>query len=109
MQIVALVSPPIIGPDGADNRALAARHLDAGVDVVGGARTLIPTTTRPRQSAGDGRAAGSPLDLHIDETLDPSVLDCGRWPPVVASGFRAGTVASHCAASACNPSRFRLR
>src|SRR5258706_5725633 len=98
IQIVALIGPPLIGRDGADNRALLRDALDAGVDVVGGCPQIDPdhdgSLDYLLETAGH---LGRPLDLHTDETLDPSLLGLRLLARrVVESEFRARTGASHC-------------
>jgi cytosine deaminase len=98
LQIVALIGPPLTGREGADNRALLRDALDAGVDVVGGCPHLDPDhdgcLDYLLETAGH---LGRPLDLHTDETLDPTTLGLRLLARrVVESDFRAGTVASHC-------------
>ncbi|MEP6661286.1 MAG: amidohydrolase family protein [Acidimicrobiales bacterium] len=98
IQIVALIGPPLVGRDGADNRALLRDALDAGVDVVGGCPQFDPdhdgSLDYLLETAGH---LGRPLDLHTDETLDPTLLGLRLLARrVMESEFRAGTVASHC-------------
>ncbi|MCU1396132.1 MAG: codA [Ilumatobacteraceae bacterium] len=98
LQIVALVSWPVTGAAGANTRALLRDALDAGADVVGG----CPHLEDEPEDANDillGIAAehGRDVDLHTDETLDPSKLaleDLARR--VIASGFPHRVTASHC-------------
>ncbi|WCB94609.1 Pterin deaminase [Baekduia alba] len=98
LQIVALISPPLTGPEGAENRELLAAALDAGADVAGGCPHLDPDPVGATAAALDAaELAGTPIDLHSDETLDPRALavrDLARM--VVERGFVAGAVASHC-------------
>ncbi|HWI74752.1 MAG TPA: amidohydrolase family protein [Baekduia sp.] len=98
LQIVALISPPLTGPEGAENRALLAAALDAGADVAGGCPHLDPDPVGATAAALDAAEdAGAPIDLHSDETLDPRALavrDLARM--VIERGFVSGVVASHC-------------
>jgi len=98
LQVVALISPPLTGRDGAANRELLAAALAAGADVAGGCPHLDPDPAGATAVALDAaEAADAPIDLHSDETLDPRALavrDLARM--VVERGFVAGAVASHC-------------
>lgn len=106
LQVVALISPPLTGPDGEDNRALLAAALEAGADVVGGCPHLDPDPVGATAAALDAaELADTPVDLHTDETLNPRMLavrDLARM--VVERGFVAGAVASHCVALGVQPS-----
>ena len=123
LQIVALVSWPVTGPDGAEQpRRSCATALDAGADVVGGCPHLDPDPTAanehaPRRWPAD---AGRPVDLHTDETLDPGVLDLrrprrtscaksGLPPPGHGQPLRQPRHAAARRCSARSPSRSRRR
>ncbi len=98
VEIVALTHSPMTGPDGAGNRAALAEALEIGVDLVGGAPHLDPDGTQlTRQALVAATEAGIGIDLHTDETLDPSVLflrDLAHQ--VIDSGFEHSVTASHC-------------
>jgi cytosine deaminase len=99
VEIVALCGWPIAGPEGAEQRTLLREALAGGADVVGGC---------PHLEDGEGRAAteillefaaefGAALDLHTDETLDPSSDDLADLADIVSrSGFDHPVTASHC-------------
>lgn len=105
LQIVALISPPLTGPEGEENRALLTAALEAGADVAGGCPHLDPDPVGATAVALDAaEAVGAPIDLHTDETLNPRMLavsDLARM--VVERGFVAGAVASHCVALGVQP------
>nr|WP_248958952.1 hypothetical protein [Sphaerisporangium perillae] len=62
-------------------RALLRAALLAGADLVGGAPALDDDPAGAVEALADaGAGAGVGLDLHIDETLDPDVLDAHRTP-----------------------------
>lgn len=98
VQTVALMHSPLAGPDGAANRAALRNALDLGVDLVGGCPHL--------ESDGAGMIAEAlaaatdaqvPVDLHVDETLDPdstTLVELARQ--VIDRGFDLGVTASHC-------------
>ena len=98
LQLVALVGVPLTGPEGAGNRRALAAALAAGADLVGGAPALDPRPAEYVNVCLDAAAeAGLPVDLHIDETLDPearAIIDLARG--VLDRGFPHGVTASHC-------------
>jgi cytosine deaminase len=98
VQVVALTDWPVTGLGGADNRALLRDAIDLGVDLVGGCPHLDDDPHEANEIfLAHAAAAGLPVDLHTDETLDPSVLaldDLARR--VLASGFPHRVTASHC-------------
>ena len=105
LQLVALISPPLTGPEGAENRALLAAALEAGADVAGGCPHLDPDPVGATAAALDAaEAAGTPVDLHSDESLNPRALAvCDLARMVVERRFAAGAVASHCVALGIQP------
>lgn len=98
IQIVALTGWPITGITGADNRALLAAALDAGADLVGGCPHLDDDPSGANAVFLEIAAeAGVGLDLHTDETLNPSMVsleDLARR--VIADEFTLPVTASHC-------------
>jgi cytosine deaminase len=98
IQIVGLTGRPTSGIDGADNRAVLRDALDMGVDVVGGCPHLdddpVACTHALLEIAAEFE---KPIDLHTDETLDPSHLELELLADaVLRSGFAHGATASHC-------------
>lgn len=102
VQIVGLSGWPIAGPIGADQRALTRAAIAAGIDVVGGCPhlehlggdgTIEEATDIVFELAAD---AGLPVDIHADETLDPSVNGLAHIARVVLGGFEQPVTASHC-------------
>lgn len=97
VEFVALVSSPIVGPDCDDNVAALRSALDAET-LAGGCPHLEP----------DGLAAidatlelathyGAAIDLHTDETLDPTMLTLPQLARrVIDTGFDRRVAASHC-------------
>jgi len=98
IQLVALPISPMTGHEGAQNRTALIEAIEAGVDLIGGCPHLDPNgpglidiVIRLATEAGLG------VDLHVDETLDPTVLtirDLARQ--VQDSGFEHPVAASHC-------------
>ncbi len=104
LQIVALVSRPLVGLDGAENRALHREAMAMGVDVVGGSPHVDPDPAgHLRECVALAVELGAALDLHADENLDPSSSDLERLAaavrdihgPMGVTGF-PGVTASHC-------------
>lgn len=102
VEVVALSSWPVTGAAGASQRSLIADALDAGADLVGGCPHLEAYT-----GAGDIESAtdvllqiatdhGKPVDLHTDETLDPTANGLEVLAKRVIGGFDLGATASHC-------------
>ncbi len=98
VQIVALTHSPMTGADGAVNRAALTEALEIGVDLVGGAPHIDPDgETMTRQALAFAAEAGIGIDLHTDETLDPSVQHLRYLAhQVIDTGFEYPVTASHC-------------
>jgi cytosine/creatinine deaminase len=105
LQLVALVSRPVTGPDGAGNRAMLPAALELGADLVGGAPHVDPDPPGALRFCMETAAAfGRPVDLHMDETLDQATLflpDLARW--VIDHGFPHPVTASHCVSLGVQP------
>ena len=105
LQIVALVGLQVTGAKGAYHRALLRDALDAGADVVGG----CPHLDDDPEGANDvlltiAADAGRMVDLHTDETLEPTVLGLRDLAARVAkTGFPHGVTASHCVSLGVQP------
>lgn len=98
VEIIALCGWPLMGRAGADQRALLIDAMSAGADIVGGVPHLEESGTRGPtefllQVADDHRAG---VDLHTDETLDPSVLGLVDLVRMKLDGFEHPVTASHC-------------
>jgi cytosine/creatinine deaminase len=99
IEIVALCGWPVVGPSAADQRALLRAALDAGADLVGGCPHLedeggsAAATEFFLQTATDH---GVGVDLHTDETLDPTALGLVELATSVLDGFEHPVTASHC-------------
>jgi cytosine deaminase len=94
LQLVALPGFPLGGRAGKELR----QAMREGADVAGGCPHLDLEPERAVQicldAAGD---TASPIDLHTDETLDPSMLTLGTLADLVRyTGFPYGATASHC-------------
>ena len=98
LQIVALIGLPLSGSLGAPNRKLLVAALEAGADLVGGAPHIEADTRAPTRVCVDAAAdAGVGVDLHTDETLDPTKLGLLDLVDAAERGRIPGPVAaSHC-------------
>ena len=98
VQVVALLSAPQSAEEERQLRALWREAVDLGADLVGGAPHLWPDREAGQALSFDAAVRhGLPLDLHTDETLDPTaqgLLDLARR--VGATGFDLGVTAGHC-------------
>ncbi|MEO1063828.1 MAG: amidohydrolase family protein [Actinomycetota bacterium] len=105
LQIVALVACPLSGPDGRGNRRALDAAIEAGVDLVGGCPHLDADPQAVVDATLDaGTEAGLPLDLHVDETLDPSMRSLPMLARAVLDrGFDLGVAASHCVSLGMQP------
>jgi cytosine deaminase len=108
IQIVALAGWPICGPEGADGRALLRDAIALGIDVVGGCPHLESYVGGDIESATDtlleiASDAGLPVDLHTDETLDPTANGLDVLASRVLDGFDLGATASHCVSLGVQP------
>ena len=98
LQIVALVAPPVGGSLGADHQALLRDAMAAGADVVGGCPHIDPEPMAAlHHCVALAAELERPIDLHMDETLDPTVLGVVELAAdVAARRFGPGATASHC-------------
>lgn len=98
LQIAALMAGPLTGRDGQPLRRQLHTALDLGCDVVGGVPWRGDDTDRridelTAAAADSGRA----IDLHLDETIDASVLTVARYADRVGQlGLGGRAAASHC-------------
>lgn len=98
MQIAVLVSWPLTGTEGAKNRSLLRDALAVGGDVVGGCPHLDDDPAGANDALIDIAAeTGRDIDVHTDETLDPSRLTLEHLARrVLETGFAHRVTASHC-------------
>ena len=104
IQIVGLASPPLSGAAGADHRYLLDAAVDAGIDVIGGSPDLDGDPLGATTAAVDAAArAGLPLDLHMDQSIDPTMFWVGELARLVLDRGLTDVVASHCVSLANQP------
>lgn len=98
LQIVALVGHPLTGREGAPSRAALGEALEVGVDLIGGCPHLDPDPGAMLSLVFDAAdEAGLGLDLHVDETLDSTMLTLRDYAQMVIDrGFEHMTTAGHC-------------
>ena len=102
IELVAMGDLALTGTEGTRGRAWLEAAVEAGADVVGGAPALDPDPERcVDYLLAVASGASRPVDLHVDETLDPAspVLDA-FVRAVVDGGFAPRATASHCASLA---------
>ena len=104
-QMVALTGWPMTGPDSTANVRALEEAVEAGVDLVGGCPNLQDD---PPDHISDvlalATSAGIDIDLHTDETLDPSVLTLRELARQVSDkGFDGSVAASHCVSLGMQP------
>jgi cytosine deaminase len=108
VEIVALAGWPITGADGADTRALLREAMAIGADLVGGCPHLEVYSGGSIEAATDvflqaAVDAGTGVDLHTDETLDPAANGLDVLARGVLDGFTLGATASHCVSLGMQP------
>ncbi len=98
LELVALSSNPILGREGEGNRRSLIAAVEAGADLVGGCPALEDDGPGVINLAIDiASDAGLRIDLHVDETLDPSKLTLRDLAHIVQDrGFEHSVTASHC-------------
>ncbi len=98
IEVVALTGFPSIGLEGAQHRALLREAIAMGVDGVGGCPHLESDPHAANEAfLAIAAEAGLPLDLHVDETLDPTRFALADLAErIIASGFPYRVAASHC-------------
>lgn len=98
VQIVALMYGPLPGDEGVKNRAMLSAALAAGADLVGGCPALESDSAgQIRELLAAATDAGLGVDLHVDETLDASMLTLRELARQVrTTGFVHPVAASHC-------------
>lgn len=110
LQVVALVSRPFTGAAGAENRAFLRAAMEAGADLVGGAPHVDPDPPAALEFCLHVAAEyGKPVDLHMDETLNQSMLGLADLARRVIDGFPHPVTASHCVSLGIQPLEIQQR
>ena len=111
VEVFALCGWPSIGVEGARQRALLREAIAMGIDGIGG----CPHIESDPSAANDGfltiaAEAGLPVDLHTDESLDPTCFSLEDLADrVIASGFPSRVAASHCVSLGMQPVAVQAR
>lgn len=105
IEFVALTHSPMSGPGSEANQAALRAAIDHGVDLVGGCPHLEPDGAGSIAVALDAaQHGGIRVDLHVDETLDPSMLTLRDLASaVVDRGIEGSVAASHCVSLGMQP------
>ncbi len=105
VQVSASVSSPIVGVAGAENRAFLEAALQMGADGAGACPHLDPDPAGCINVCLDlATKFERPIDLHVDETLDPTALTLSEYVRAVATRrFPYGAVAGHCVSLGVQP------
>jgi len=98
LQVVAAISVPIAGAEGAPNRAMLLAAMHEGADVVGGAPHVdVDPLGATRELVAIAQCCDVPIDLHTDECLNVDALSLRELVSAAAGGrLPRGAVASHC-------------
>lgn len=98
IEVFALTGFPSLGAQGAQVRSLLREAIALGVDGIGGCPHLESDPhAANEQFLAIAAEAGLPLDLHVDETLDPTRFALADLAErVISSGFPHRVAASHC-------------
>ncbi len=106
LQLVALITPPTTGDEGADMRAMLREAMALGADIVGGAPHIDPDPAgATRDLVALAAELGVPVDLHVDETLSPTALWLRDYAAAVAGtdGAIPCATAGHCVSLGVQP------
>ena len=105
IELVALTHSPMVGPGSESNRQALQDAVEAGVDLVGGCPHLEPDGDGAIAHALDvATESGLPVDLHVDETLNPDMLTLRSLArQVVERGMEGQVTASHCVSLGVQP------
>jgi cytosine deaminase len=105
IEIIVLCGWPSIGPEGAAQRDLLAEAIELGIDGVGGCPHLETDPSAANELFLSTAAEhGLQVDLHTDESLDPSRFALPDLVErVITSGFPHRVTASHCVSLGMQP------
>ena len=105
IEFVALTHSPMVGEGSEANQQALRDAVEAGVDLVGGCPHLEPDGDGSIAHAlGVAGGSGLPVDLHVDETLNPDMLTLRSLARQVIDRDMEGQVAaSHCVSLGVQP------
>ena len=96
VQLVAMITMPLTGPGSEPNLVALRDAVDVGVHLVGGCPHLEPDPIGAIDALISVADADRPIDLHVDETLDPSMLTVLDLIAVARQRPDVRFTASHC-------------
>ncbi len=105
IQFVALTHSPMSGPGSEENQGALRAAIEQGAHLVGGCPHLEPDGPGAIDVALDAaESAGIPVDLHVDETLDHTMLTLRDLARAVSDrGLEGRVTASHCVSIGMQP------
>ena len=105
IEFVALTHSPMVGEGSEANQQALRDAVEAGVDLVGGCPHLEPDGDGSIAHAlGVAGGSGLPVDLHVDETLNPDMLTLRSLArQVIDRGMEGQVAASHCVSLGVQP------
>lgn len=111
VEIVALLHSPLAGDEGKENRSMLDKALEYGIDLIGGCPHLEGQSLAMIDHVlSVARSAQLPIDLHVDETLDPSMSTLEMLAAsVIEQDFEFDVTASHCVSLSQQPLDHQLR
>ena len=111
IEVFALCGWPSIGDSGAQQRALVREAVALGIDGIGGCPHLEDDPVAANDNfLAMAAEAGLPVDLHTDETLDPTRFALEDLADrVLRTGFPHRVAASHCVSLVMQPEAVQQR
>lgn len=108
VQLVAMITMPLTGEGSESNVAALREAIDMGVHLVGGCPHLEPDPVGAIEVLLEHAGEAIPLDLHVDETLNPEMLTIEDLISAVETHRANAVTASHCVSlSAVDSERVR--
>ncbi|HSJ92309.1 MAG TPA: amidohydrolase family protein [Ilumatobacter sp.] len=105
IEFVALTHTPMVGPGSETNRRALDDAVEIGVQLIGGCPHLeTDGDASIAHALSVAAGAGLPVDLHVDETLDPTMLTLRSLArQVIERGMEGRVAASHCVSLGVQP------
>lgn len=104
LQIVGLAARPMSGDAGEANRRLLDQAIEMGIDVVGGSPDIDPDPIGATTASVEAAARhGLPIDLHTDQTVDPSFFVLPEYIRLLREHGVTRAAASHCISLSTQP------
>ena len=96
VQLVAMITMPLTGPGSETNVAALREAVEAGVHLVGGCPHLEPDAVGAIEVLTSVADQHRSIDLHVDETLDPSMQTVAEVISAAQGRPEVRFTASHC-------------